>query len=238
MSAGLPLAAEDIAVAFRQSDGTRATIVEVADFTLAAGAQVAVTGPSGAGKTSLVHVLAGIARPDRGRVRWGGTDIAALGEGARDSWRRRHVGLIFQDFHLIPELCVLGNVLMPVRFASWRTSRAMRERAEALLVGLGLTDLRRRTALLSRGEQQRAAVARALLLDPAVILADEPTASLDGENAASIADLLVETARGSGATLVVATHDPGLIARLGEARAMRNGRFAPVPGAPVPGALP
>lgn len=222
------LGAATVRVDVRQQDGTRRTILLLESLTLQEAAQVAVTGPSGAGKTTLLAVLSGLVRPDTGRISWREQDIAGLSERARDRWRLRNVGLVFQDFHLIPELGVLDNVLLPARFATLRPGSEVRERAEALLASVGLIDLRRRRAgLLSRGEQQRAAIARALLHDPRIILADEPTASLDQDNGRAVIDLLVGTANRSGATLICATHDPALIARLGTRWHMEAGRIRP-----------
>lgn len=212
-------------MSIRQRDGSSLPILDLPGLTLAPGARVALTGPSGAGKSSLLGLLSGVVRPDLGRVSWGGVDIAALPERARDGWRRGHVGFVFQDFHLVPELDILQNVLLPASFARLRLDRTIRDRAARLVAAMGLSDPRRRAGLLSRGEQQRTAIARALLNDPAIILADEPTASLDERNGRAVADLLVDTATRSGATLVVATHDAGLIGRLGTRWRMEAGRI-------------
>lgn len=197
----------------RGADAT--TVLDIPTLRIAVGDRLGVSGPSGSGKTSLLHVLTGIERPTAGRIAWGGVDLTSLGEGARDAWRRRNVGLVFQDFHLAPELTALENVLLPFRFDHWRLGGAQRERAHDLLASAGLTEPRRRAGLLSRGEQQRVAIARALVRKPRILAADEPTASLDAENGARIADLLLEAARRSGATLLVVTHDAALLGRLG-----------------------
>lgn len=222
---GLPLRAEGLRVTVRQADGSHVPILDVGALALAPGAQVAITAPSGAGKSTLIGVLAGLVKPDAGRVAWAGEDISALPEGRRDAWRRQSVGLVFQDFHLVPELDILANILLPVSFASARIPSEMRARAASLAAAMGLPDPRRRAGLLSRGEQQRTAIARALLHEPAVILADEPTASLDGAAGQVVADLLVDTAARLGATLIVATHDTALIGRLGTRWGMSAGRM-------------
>jgi putative ABC transport system ATP-binding protein len=201
-------------------------ILSVNHVDLAAGARVAVTGPSGAGKSTLLSVLSGIVKPGSGRVAWGEADIAVLPERARDSWRRRTVGLVFQDFHLVPELDILANILLPATFTGTRIATPLRERAASLAAALRLADPRRRAGLLSRGEQQRTAIARALLHEPAIILADEPTASLDEETGADVTRLLVETARRHEATLIVATHDPVLISELDLHWRLGAGRLA------------
>lgn len=222
MPGGLPLAAADLLMRSREA----APILDVARLTLAAGGRVALTGPSGCGKTSLLNALAGIARAGRGSVRWGGTDLASLSAPARDAWRRASVGIVFQDFHLLPELDVLANILLPLSFSGWRIPAASRAQAGEFAAMVGLLEPRRRAGLLSRGEQQRAAIARALMCEPAVILADEPTASLDRRNADALGELLVDTAGRIGATLIVATHDEALIRRIGRVWRMADGRLA------------
>jgi putative ABC transport system ATP-binding protein len=196
----------------------RADRLEVAPRTL-----LGISGPSGSGKTTLLHVLAGLLTPSSGQVRWGEDDLVMLGEGARDRWRRGHVGLVFQDFHLIPELSARDNVLLPLWFGGWRAGADMIGRATALLTQVGLPDPQRRAAVLSRGEQQRVAIARALLGRPAILLADEPTASLDAETGAVVANLLTQAARETGATLIVVSHDPSLLARMDLVRRMEKG---------------
>jgi putative ABC transport system ATP-binding protein len=173
---------------------------------LRAGDVVSLTGPSGAGKSTLLFLLAGLERVTRGRVLWGETDLAAMDEGSRDRWRRRSLALVFQDFQLIPELSALENVLLPLTFEGWSIPSAARERALGLLERLGVARFSSRAASLSRGEMQRVAVARALLKKPEILLADEPTASLDSANEEAVSTLLVEAAREEGATTIIATH--------------------------------
>lgn len=229
---GLPearpsLRVDNLRVAARQRDGSRLPILAVETLVAEPGARVAVTGPSGAGKSSLLAALAGILVPEAGRVSWGGEDVAALSERARDAWRRRSVGLVFQDFHLVPELDARANILLPATFARPRAGLGLEATAAALMDLVGLADPHRRAGLLSRGEQQRTAIARALLHEPAIILADEPTASLDEANGRVVIDLLVGTAERSGATLIAATHDPALIARLGTRWRLAGGCLEP-----------
>lgn len=203
-----------IAVSAGERGGAAATILDVPNLTIPPASTLAVVGPSGAGKTTLLHVIAGLLRPARGEIRFGGENVGALSDTARDRWRRHTVGLVFQDFALVPELDMLGNVLLPATFDHWRVPTALRERAIALLHQVGLVPSRRLVHSLSRGEQQRVAFARALLRRPALILADEPTASLDAPSGAGVAALLVEAAREGGATVIVASHDPRVIDRL------------------------
>ena len=183
-------------------------------------------GPSGAGKTTLLHVLAGLLAPARGTVSWGRTIVSALPEAGRDRWRRGTAGIVFQDFHLVPELSALENVLLPTRFVRWTPGAGARDRALTLLAGMGIASPRQRIASLSRGERQRVALARALLLEPRLILADEPTASLDAESGSAITDLLMAAARETGATLFVVSHDPILLARMDHVLVLRSGRMA------------
>lgn len=205
--------------------GLDAPALSIPALSVPAGAQVAVAGPSGSGKSTLVNVITGLERPGRGRVLWGGQDIAALSEPARDRWRGAHIGLVMQDFHLFPGLSALENVLLPARLARV-ADRALEARAAALLAEVGLARPSQRIETLSRGEMQRTAVARALLRAPGVIVADEPTASLDATNAAAIGDLLIRMAARSGATLIVVSHDPALLARLPRQIVLRGGTVA------------
>jgi putative ABC transport system ATP-binding protein len=203
--------------------GAVARILDIERLTLPAGAQLAISGPSGSGKTTLLNVLCGVERPDAGMLRWNGTDIAAMGEPARDRWRRDNVGLVFQEFHLLPGLSALGNVLLPARFGGV-SPHALRPRALRLLARAGIANPGQEAATLSRGEMQRVAVARAMLKSPPILLADEPTASLDEANAAGIADLLRESASETGATLIVVTHDAALLARFADVLRLDRGR--------------
>ena len=177
------------------------------------GTVVAVTGPSGAGKTTLLHAVAGLLQPASGSVSWGELAVTTLSEAGRDRWRRDTVGLVFQEFQLLPELDVLENILMPTRFDRWRTPQALVERAMRLATRVGLDHPEARAGTLSGGEQQRVAIARALIREPRLILADEPTASLDTDNSTRIADLLIATIRESHASILVVSHDAGLLAR-------------------------
>lgn len=223
--AGLDLRIEGLVQTFADGAGLRRRIVDVPAFTLPAGARLAITGPSGAGKTTLLHLLAGIALPEAGAILWGGTAITRLDEAARDAWRRDHLGLVFQDFHLIDGLSALENVLLKARFGHWRAPADLTRRARALLDRVGVASGARDVATLSRGERQRVAVARAALMAPGVVLADEPTASLDAEAGAEVARLLDDLCRESGASLIAVTHDPDLASRLDVRLDLRDGRL-------------
>ncbi|MDR0578565.1 MAG: ATP-binding cassette domain-containing protein [Candidatus Accumulibacter sp.] len=203
--------------------GQQRALFEIARLDLAAGASLGIRGPSGAGKTTLFHCLSGIAVPDSGSVRWDDTDLCALRPEARDLWRRRRLGLVFQDFHLVEGLTAIDNVMLPAHFDRWRPPADLRRRAGQLLDDVGIGCPRRDVALLSRGERQRVAFARAMLFDPGIVLADEPTASLDPDYRARIGGLLVELARTREATLIVVSHDHELLDRLDRRMTLENG---------------
>lgn len=206
---GLELVAEELTWSFAPGS----PFFFVPRLAIEAGALVSITGPSGAGKSTLLSLLAGLDRPETGLIRWGTFDLARSRGRARDRWRRAHLGLVFQDFQLVPELTAVENVLLPLTFDRWTVSREDRNRAVGLLERLGVARVTGRASTLSRGEQQRTAVARALLGRPPVLLADEPTASLDSAAEESVVGLLCDFARAEGATLVVATHQAGFQAR-------------------------
>ena len=188
------------------------------------GEQVAIGGPSGSGKTTLVNILTGLERAATGSIGWGDTDIASLSETGRDRWRARNVGLVMQEFHLFPGLSALDNVLLPQRLSHWRLPEGMSAEAGRLLARVGIISPHQDVATLSRGQMQRVAVARALVGRPGLIVADEPTASLDEDAGAVVADLLTELAAECGATLLVATHDRRLADRLPRHVRLENGR--------------
>ena len=204
----LALDLNDIRLGFPGLDGCA---LEIASLHLGAGAQMVISGASGSGKSSFINIISGLIRPGRGEVRWNGTDITRLSEAGRDRWRGQNIGLVMQEFHLFPGLSALENVLLPARLAR-SADRALQRRAQELLAEVGLPRPGQRIETMSRGEMQRVAVARALLRNPGVIIADEPTASLDAANGAAVAGLLRELATRSGASLIVVTHDPALIA--------------------------
>jgi putative ABC transport system ATP-binding protein len=182
-------------------------VLNLARLAASDGEHVCLVGGSGTGKTTLLNVLAGITLPDSGSVVVKGTDITTLSEGARDRFRARNVGYMFQVFNLLQAYSAIENVLLPLRFAGIG-GRAATDRAQSLLDRVGLSAKRLdKPAALSVGEQQRVALARAVACRPALVLADEPTANLDPANAANALALLKEVASESGAGLVVVTHD-------------------------------
>jgi ABC-type lipoprotein export system ATPase subunit len=200
-------------VRFRYRDGDFA--LRIPELRVAPGAQVAVIGPSGSGKTTLLHLVAGIALPEEGVVTTSGVEVSALDDASRRDFRIKEVGLVFQEFELLEYLGVLDNVLLPYRLNPvLRLDGDVRARAVRLAerVGLGHA-LERRVTRLSHGERQRVAVARALVTQPAVLLADEPTGNLDPANKGLVLDLLFEVAGEHDATLLVVTHDHDLLER-------------------------
>jgi putative ABC transport system ATP-binding protein len=185
-------------------------VVEVPAFSLAAGAQVALRGESGSGKTTFLHLLAGILAPDAGRIELAGRDIAALGEAARDRLRAETIGYIFQTFNLLQGHTVLENVELGMAFGRG----VDRAHAAALLRRVGLGDkLRHHPRQLSTGQQQRVAVARALANRPKLVLADEPTGNLDARNSREALTLIREVCREEGAALLLVSHDEGVLAQ-------------------------
>ena len=186
-------------------------VLELESWRVEAGEHCLVVGPSGSGKSTLLHLLAGLALPRAGVVRIAGQDVAALSPSARDRFRGRSVGLLLQSFHLLDTLSVFDNVRLARRFAGLPEDR---ERCREVLDALGVAGLvRARPSTLSHGQAQRVALARAVVNRPGVILADEPTSSLDDDNCERVASLIETEARRHGATLVVATHDSRLLAR-------------------------
>ena len=224
---GVALRARSLELSYPTAGQTSLPVLDIPMLDVASGDAVGVTGPSGAGKTSLLHVPAGLTKPQRGSIEWGGLDIAGLSERRRDSWRRTTVGFVFQDFHLLPELSLLDNVLLPATFGHLLVPSALRSRARELLARVGFERLERRASMLSRGEMQRVAVARAMLYSPPVVVADEPTASLDADNAGVVSRLLLECCAEGGSTLLVVSHDRDLLDSLDRWILLLSGRLAP-----------
>jgi putative ABC transport system ATP-binding protein len=191
-------------------------------LTVDAGSSVAIIGPSGCGKSTLLGVLGGLALPSAGTVRIGGEEISSLSERRRSDFRRSHVGFVYQADNLLPFLTVVENVELQLALDG---AAAGVNRPLDLLDKLGLVnEAQRLPDHLSGGQRQRAAVARAVVHRPEVILADEPTGALDAANAAGVIDLLLEVQREIGATLVMVTHDPGAASRMDRRIGLRDGR--------------
>lgn len=191
------------------------------------GETVAIVGPSGAGKSTLLHALGGLDQPSTGRVLFKGRDVYRLSARDRTALRARHVGFVFQSYHLLPELDVLENVLLPTMtlFNMRREAGAYRCRAEALLAAVGLSERMEHTPLeLSGGEQQRVALARALINEPELLLADEPTGNLDSATGEQILACLFSLTKEKGHTLVLVTHNDEIAARCDRVIHVKDGR--------------
>lgn len=198
---------------FRYPGGeSTAWVVEVPRLDLAAGEQMLLRGGSGSGKSTLLNLVAGLMTPSSGTVRVKGTDIHALRGAARDRFRGRTIGMIFQTFNLLQGFTAAENVMAALMFSD-RPRGLHRELAHALLAHLGITTPDREVSRLSVGQQQRVAVARAVACDPALVLADEPTASLDPENAGTAIELIQSICREKNAALLCVSHDPSIAER-------------------------
>ncbi|MEQ9408279.1 MAG: ABC transporter ATP-binding protein [Fuerstiella sp.] len=212
-------------VAKRYADGpTVVQAVQDVSVSVAEGSFVAIQGPSGCGKSTLLLTAGGLLRPDSGKVQIDGQDPYALAPEARAAFRARKVGFVFQQFHLVPYLSVLDNVLAPALAVSGSAAE-MRDKARHLVERFGLADRRHHVpAKLSSGERQRTAMARALLNDPRLLLADEPTGNLDHENADAVLRYLSEFAADGGGVLLV-THDDRAVVHARQTIHLQNGRI-------------
>lgn len=219
------LEARDVHKSFRQGPVVLQVLQGIA-FTVASGERVAVVGASGSGKTTLLQILGGLDPPTSGVVRIAGRDIHSLTESERGVLRNQALGFVYQFHHLLPEFSALENVAMPLLVRRAKISEA-RAAARELLERVGLGErLDHRPHQLSGGERQRAAVARALVTQPRIVLADEPTGNLDGRNAESVFALMLELNRERGTSLVVVTHDTRLAARMERIYELDGGTLA------------
>jgi putative ABC transport system ATP-binding protein len=218
------------AVGLHKAYGATAALAG-ADLEVHAGEIVSVMGPSGSGKSTLLHCAAGLTRPDNGRVEYAGRDLADLSDARRSAVRRQEFGFVFQFGQLVPELTALQNVALPLRLDG--VSRRTAERRTAgLLDRLGLADkAKARPGELAGGQQQRVAVARALVTSPKVIFADEPTGALDTVAGVQVMELLTDAAREAGAAVVLVTHDARVAAYADRGIVVRDGRSAARAGA-------
>jgi len=224
MSDPAALSAENVWRVFRR-DGYDLEVLKGVSLSIPRGEMVGVVGVSGAGKTTLLQILGTLDRPTSGRVLYGGRDVSGLPEEEMAAFRNRSVGFVFQFHNLLPEFTVLENVMLPCLIARMDPQEARRS-AETLLAEVGLTGrLAHRTGEISGGEQQRAAICRALVMEPSVLLADEPTGNLDRRTAGGVVDLLVELNRTRGLSLLMVTHNDRVAERLHRVVRIDDGRI-------------
>jgi putative ABC transport system ATP-binding protein len=220
--AGPAIALAGVNLALGQG-AARVHILKDIDLDIGTGEAVGLVGPSGSGKSTLLMVMAGLERADTGTVAVAGEDLGQLDEDALARFRGRHVGIVFQSFHLIPTMTALENVAVPLELAGLDDAQA---RAREELTAVGLADrLQHYPAELSGGEQQRVALARALVPNPAIVVADEPTGNLDEDTGQQIIELLFAGHARRGTTLVLVTHDVALAARCARVVRLRSGRI-------------
>lgn len=217
--------ARGLAKSYIGGDGGRVDVLNGVDLDVRRGQMIAIVGASGAGKSTLLHILGALDRPTAGEVILDGEVLSGLEDEELSALRNRKVGFVFQFHHLLREFSAVENVMMPLRIAGWEGTRA-RARAEDMLARVGLSARStHRPSELSGGEQQRTAVARALAVDPAVVLADEPSGNLDHFNAERLHDQFVQLVRDLDIAMVVVTHNKALAARADRALLLEDGRL-------------
>jgi putative ABC transport system ATP-binding protein len=219
-----PLAVENVSKHFRQGDRSVAALNGVT-LDVQQGQFLAIMGASGSGKSTLLHLMAALASPDGGRVLVNGQDLSKLNDRDLTLFRRRNIGLVFQSFNLIPTLTAEENVALPLMLDN-RNGSAATAKVNELLTSLGLASRRgHRPDAMSGGEQQRVAIGRALVSDPAVILADEPTGNLDSANSKSVCELLRDLSSIHNKTIVMVTHEPSVAAYAQEVAVLKDGKL-------------
>jgi lipoprotein-releasing system ATP-binding protein len=224
------LEAQGLRKLYRGGDGTPIEVLSGVDLSVSRGESVAVMGASGSGKSTLLHLLGALDTPSGGTVRLDGLDYAEQSAASLAAIRNRRIGFVFQFHHLLREFSALENVMMPLLIAGEAESRA-RSRAEELLAVVGLAGrMTHRPSALSGGEQQRAAVARALATDPVVVLADEPSGNLDYANSERLHELFARLTREFETALVVVTHNRQLAGRADRVLSLEGGRLVPLSG--------
>ena len=230
----LPVVAEGVERTFQGATGNDIRVLRGIDLTVQAGETIAIIGPSGAGKSTLLHLLGGLDRPTCGRISLAGNDLSTLGDADLASLRNRFVGFVFQFHHLLRDFTAIENVMMPLLIAGESASRA-RTRALDLLNQIGLAErIDHRPSKLSGGEQQRVATARALALEPPVLLADEPSGNLDIETSERLHEALFKLVQDHGTALIVVTHNPALAKQTDRILDLRGGVLRPVDRSSLP----
>lgn len=210
-----------------KSDSTYRSVLEDLSLEVREGERIAILGPSGSGKTTLLNLIGGLDYPDQGEVEFRGQDITRLSNVEMDRYRNQEIGFVFQFHHLLPQCTLLENVLVPTLINTEKSERAEKqERARSLMKRVGIWEYRSKLpGKLSGGECQRAAVVRAMINSPSILLADEPTGALDKENVEVMADLLMELNKEDGLTLLVVTHSIDLARRMGKTLEFKNGKL-------------
>jgi putative ABC transport system ATP-binding protein len=219
-----PLIVENVSKAYRQGDRAVQALAGVS-LAVERGQFLAVMGASGSGKSTLLHLVAGLTSPDSGRILIDGVDISTMPDRDLTLFRRRSIGLVFQSFNLIPTLSARDNVALPL-LLDGKNGTGVSTKADELLATLGLSHrCDHRPDMMSGGEQQRVAIGRALVTDPAVILADEPTGNLDSSSSKSVCELLRDLCAIHGKTIVMVTHEPSVAAFAQEVAVMKDGKL-------------
>jgi putative ABC transport system ATP-binding protein len=219
-----PLVVENVTKTYRQGDREIAALAGIS-LVVQRGQFLAVMGASGSGKSTLLHLMAGLAKADDGRVLIDGTDLGSLSDYDLTLFRRRQIGLVFQSFNLIPTLTAEENVRLPLMLDG-APGKASHAKVDDLMASLGIEKRRHhRPDALSGGEQQRVAIGRALVADPAVILADEPTGNLDSANSKAVCELLRDLSAIQGKTIIMVTHEPTVAAYAQEVAVLKDGKL-------------